>query len=61
MGAPGKVPVDPSSQQSAWRATVGVEVDDEGVEDDGSGMDGREGTPALQHRCRSAGSGCCVL
>lgn len=60
LGAPGREPVDPASQQSVWRGRVGVEEDDEVVEDDGSGVGGREGTPALQHRCRSGGSGYCA-
>ncbi len=60
LGVPGREPVDPSLLQSVWRGTVGVEVDDEGVDDDGSGVGGREGTPAQRHRCRSGVSGCCA-
>lgn len=39
---------------------MGAEVDDEGAEDDGSGLGGKEGTPALAQRCRSGASGCCA-
>lgn len=58
LGTPKKAHAGPSSQQGAWRAKVRVEVDDEEVEDNLSVMDGREVTPALQHK--SWGNECCV-
>lgn len=60
QGVRGKEPADLSLRQNAWRGKMGVEVDDEGAEDDGSGLGGKEGTPALVHRCRSGASGCCA-